>query len=185
MQVLVSRFDPSFSMRIDCTCFLVQYFNGFHHHICYCNDHRRSDGEFHAHHNSSSTSVWVGMYIVIYVVPVNIVVKEWTCIFFYYMVWFEAGYCEAASLVYPIFNLLVLVVLLNLQGLMVVWDIQLNAVSVVNLVMAIGIAVEFCVHITHAFTVSTSLLCSWISMVLVIFIYHQRKIKCQNLEMLV
>lgn len=47
-------------------------------------------------------------------------------------------------------------VLLNLQGLMVVWDIELNAVSVVNLVMAIGIAVEFCVHITHAFTVSIS-----------------------------
>lgn len=49
-----------------------------------------------------------------------------------------------------------LIVLLNPQGLMVVWDIQLNAVSVVNLVMAIGIAVEFCVHITHAFTVSSS-----------------------------
>lgn len=47
-------------------------------------------------------------------------------------------------------------VLLNQQGLMVVWDIELNAVSVVNLVMAIGIAVEFCVHITHAFTVSIS-----------------------------
>ena len=57
-----------------------------------------------------------------------------------------------------LFNLLVLIVLLKLQGLMVLWDIQLNAVSVVNLVMAIGIAVEFCVHITHAFTVSTFLL---------------------------
>lgn len=42
----------------------------------------------------------------------------------------------------------------GVQGLMVVWDIQLNAVSVVNLVMSVGIAVEFCVHITHAFTVS-------------------------------
>jgi Niemann-Pick C1 protein len=43
----------------------------------------------------------------------------------------------------------------GVQGLMVVWDIQLNAVSVVNLVMSVGIAVEFCVHITHAFTMST------------------------------
>ncbi|KAG0593289.1 hypothetical protein KC19_1G318700 [Ceratodon purpureus] len=46
-------------------------------------------------------------------------------------------------------------IIVDLMGLMVVWDIQLNAVSVVNLVMAIGIAVEFCVHITHAFTMST------------------------------
>ncbi|XP_058098549.1 uncharacterized protein LOC131243315 isoform X1 [Magnolia sinica] len=37
---------------------------------------------------------------------------------------------------------------------MAILDIQLNAVSVVNLVMSIGIAVEFCVHITHAFSVS-------------------------------
>lgn len=33
-------------------------------------------------------------------------------------------------------------------------NIQLNAVSVVNLVMSVGIAVEFCVHIMHAFSVS-------------------------------
>ncbi|CAB80500.1 putative protein [Arabidopsis thaliana] len=33
--------------------------------------------------------------------------------------------------------------------------IQLNAVSVVNLIMSIGIAVEFCVHISHAFLMSS------------------------------
>ena len=37
--------------------------------------------------------------------------------------------------------------------MMAVWGIQLNAVSLVNLVMALGICVEFCVHITHAFAV--------------------------------
>jgi predicted RND superfamily exporter protein len=37
---------------------------------------------------------------------------------------------------------------------MAILDIQLNAVSVVNLIMSIGIAVEFCVHIAHAFLVS-------------------------------
>lgn len=41
------------------------------------------------------------------------------------------------------------------QGVMVVLGIQLNAVSVVNLIMSIGIAVEFCVHISHAFLVRT------------------------------
>lgn len=39
---------------------------------------------------------------------------------------------------------------------MAVFHIQLNALSVVNLVMSVGIAVEFCVHITHAFSVSIS-----------------------------
>ena len=37
---------------------------------------------------------------------------------------------------------------------MAILNIQLNAVSVVNLVMSVGIGVEFCVHITHAFSVS-------------------------------
>jgi len=39
----------------------------------------------------------------------------------------------------------------DLLGFMVWWDIELNAVSVVNLVMAIGICIEFCVHIAHAY----------------------------------
>jgi hypothetical protein len=33
--------------------------------------------------------------------------------------------------------------------------IQLNAVSLVNLAMALGIAVEFCAHIIHAFGVAS------------------------------
>lgn len=40
---------------------------------------------------------------------------------------------------------------LDLLGLMYLWDISLNAISVVNLVMCIGIAVEFHTHIAHAF----------------------------------
>ncbi|KAH6556025.1 hypothetical protein KP509_1Z210000 [Ceratopteris richardii] len=31
--------------------------------------------------------------------------------------------------------------------------VQLNAISVVNLVMSTGIAVEFCVHLTHSFSI--------------------------------
>lgn len=37
---------------------------------------------------------------------------------------------------------------------MTILNIQLNALSVVNLVMSVGIAVEFCVHMTHSFSVS-------------------------------
>jgi Niemann-Pick C1 protein len=44
-------------------------------------------------------------------------------------------------------------ILVNLGSLMYWWDITLNAVSLVNLVMAVGISVEFCSHITRAFAV--------------------------------
>ncbi|RWS23007.1 hypothetical protein B4U80_06319 [Leptotrombidium deliense] len=43
---------------------------------------------------------------------------------------------------------------INLMGAMYWWNISLNAVSLVNLVMSVGISVEFCSHITHHYTVS-------------------------------
>ncbi|XP_009384014.2 uncharacterized protein LOC103971663 [Musa acuminata AAA Group] len=51
--------------------------------------------------------------------------------------------------------LVLAMIVIDMLGIMAVLDIQLNAISVVNLVMSIGIAVEFCVHITHAFLVSS------------------------------
>merc|ERR1712136_501216 len=45
-------------------------------------------------------------------------------------------------------------IIIDLFGLMYWWSISLNAVSLVNLVMAIGISVEFCSHIVRAFAVS-------------------------------
>lgn len=42
-------------------------------------------------------------------------------------------------------------IIVDLMGLMAILNIQLNVVSIVNLVMSVGIAVEFYVHITHAF----------------------------------
>ncbi|RVX12081.1 Niemann-Pick type C-related protein 1 [Vitis vinifera] len=50
--------------------------------------------------------------------------------------------------------LVLAMIIVDLMGVMACLDIQLNAVSVVNLIMSIGIAVEFCVHISHAFSVS-------------------------------
>uniref|UniRef100_A0A914VWV9 Niemann-Pick C1 protein n=1 Tax=Plectus sambesii TaxID=2011161 RepID=A0A914VWV9_9BILA len=46
------------------------------------------------------------------------------------------------------------VILLNLIGLMYWWSIDFNAISLVNLVMAVGISVEFCSHIVRAFAMS-------------------------------
>ena len=51
--------------------------------------------------------------------------------------------------------LVIVMILTDMFGLMYWWSIQLNAVSLVNLVMAVGISVEFCSHITRAFAVST------------------------------
>ncbi|XP_011041222.1 PREDICTED: Niemann-Pick C1 protein-like [Populus euphratica] len=50
--------------------------------------------------------------------------------------------------------LVLAMIVVDLMGVMAMLNIQLNAVSVVNLVMSVGIGVEFCVHLTHAFSVS-------------------------------
>ncbi|CAG0918441.1 unnamed protein product [Notodromas monacha] len=48
----------------------------------------------------------------------------------------------------------IVMIMVDMLGFMWAWDIQLNAVSLVNLVMAVGIAVEFCNHIVRAYAVS-------------------------------
>ncbi|XP_039275354.1 NPC intracellular cholesterol transporter 1 isoform X4 [Nilaparvata lugens] len=45
-------------------------------------------------------------------------------------------------------------IVIDIGGLMYFWNISLNAVSLVNLVMAVGISVEFCSHIIHSFAMS-------------------------------
>lgn len=41
---------------------------------------------------------------------------------------------------------------LNVCGLMYLFDVSLNALSLVNLVICVGIGVEFCIHIARSFT---------------------------------
>ncbi|KAJ1347594.1 NPC intracellular cholesterol transporter 1 [Parelaphostrongylus tenuis] len=48
--------------------------------------------------------------------------------------------------------LIILCILVDMLGLMVIWNIDLNAISVANLVMSLGISVEFVVHIIRVFT---------------------------------
>lgn len=54
-----------------------------------------------------------------------------------------------------IISVVLAMIVIDMMGVMAILKIQLNAISVVNLVMSIGIAVEFCVHITHSFSVSS------------------------------
>ena len=50
--------------------------------------------------------------------------------------------------------LTVAMIIINLMGMMYLWDISLNAVALVNLIMATGISVEFCSHVARAFSTS-------------------------------
>ncbi|XP_071347267.1 NPC intracellular cholesterol transporter 1 [Trachinotus anak] len=51
-------------------------------------------------------------------------------------------------------SLTIAMILVNMFGVMWLWDISLNAISLVNLVMSCGISVEFCSHIVRAFSIS-------------------------------
>ncbi|XP_036822017.1 NPC intracellular cholesterol transporter 1-like [Oncorhynchus mykiss] len=51
-------------------------------------------------------------------------------------------------------SITIAMILVNMFGVMWLWDISLNAVSLVNLVMSCGISVEFCSHIVRAFSIS-------------------------------
>lgn len=55
-----------------------------------------------------------------------------------------------------IVSTIVIMVLLEMVAVMYLWGITLNAVSAVNLVVAMGIAVEFNSHVMHAFQKSTA-----------------------------
>ena len=59
------------------------------------------------------------------------------------------------DIVSSLINLIIIIlIVLNMGGLMYWWNITLNAISLVNLVMTVGIAVEFCCHTTRAFAVN-------------------------------
>lgn len=50
----------------------------------------------------------------------------------------------------------VIMILVDIMGVMAVAGVSLNAVSLVNLVISVGISVEFCAHIARAFTYPSS-----------------------------
>lgn len=76
------------------------------------------------------------------------------------------GYCLIGAFVFNFlasgFNILTtfaviltaLMVVLNEMGVMFLWNIPLNAVSCVNLIVSLGLAVEFCSHIAYAYATS-------------------------------
>lgn len=63
--------------------------------------------------------------------------------------WLLTGSAWGAGIILGI----LLMVLVDMGGAMWAWGVQLNALSLVNLTMALGIGVEFCAHLVHAFSV--------------------------------
>ncbi|KAH8830662.1 patched family-domain-containing protein [Flagelloscypha sp. PMI_526] len=50
-----------------------------------------------------------------------------------------------------VITICVALTVVNVMGVMAAWGINLNAISLVNLVISLGIAVEFCAHVARAF----------------------------------
>ncbi|KAJ8719577.1 hypothetical protein PYW08_011752 [Mythimna loreyi] len=104
---------------------------------------------------------------------VNVEVFPYSLFFIYYeqylTMWADTfasiGYCLIGAMVFNLlasgFNILttfavminVILVVVNMMGVMYIWNIPLNAVSCVNLIVSIGISVEFCSHIAYAYAI--------------------------------
>jgi Niemann-Pick C1 protein len=56
----------------------------------------------------------------------------------------------------------VAMIVVDVAGVMVLWGVSLNAVSLVNLVICVGIGVEFCAHVAKSFTVPNPAAVSYI-----------------------
>jgi Niemann-Pick C1 protein len=54
-----------------------------------------------------------------------------------------------------IITLTIAMITCDMIAMMYIWNIEMNAISLVNLVMSIGISVEFCAHISREFILST------------------------------
>ncbi|KAG7662150.1 NCR1 [[Candida] subhashii] len=50
-----------------------------------------------------------------------------------------------------VMTITVISILINIGGVLAIWDISLNAVSLVNLIICAGLAVEFTIHLTRAY----------------------------------
>ena len=68
------------------------------------------------------------------------------------LVWIVTSIFLGSILTGLVVTLTVLMILIDVMGAMVIAGVSLNAVSLVNLIICIGIGVEFCAHIARAFS---------------------------------
>lgn len=67
------------------------------------------------------------------------------------IIWTVAALLLGLVRMATLLTLTVVAIVVNIGGIMAVWGISLNAVSLVNLIICLGLAVEFTVHITRAY----------------------------------
>lgn len=67
------------------------------------------------------------------------------------IVWAVSAVLLALILVALVLTAVVACIVVNVAGVMAMWGISLNAVSLVNLVICLGLAVEFTVHLARAY----------------------------------
>ena len=75
------------------------------------------------------------------------------CITFF---WGEGSAILEAGLLSGIVLICLITIVVLVVALMAAWDVKLNALSIVNLVMCFGLGVDFCVHLARAFSVNVS-----------------------------
>jgi hypothetical protein len=72
------------------------------------------------------------------------------------------GVLTALIVVHPLLVLLIVVTMfvidVDLIGMLPVWGLELNSITSINLVMAIGIVVDYSLHIVHSFTLQDTAL---------------------------
>lgn len=92
--------------------------------------------------------VFFSQYATIFQLTTFIVVSA--CVAIFGISWILLSSLVSAALIL----IVVAMILVNLLGVMGVWGVSLNAVSTVNLGIAVGISVEYLSHLTRAFMVS-------------------------------
>lgn len=72
-----------------------------------------------------------------------------------FIIWCVSGILLGLMRTATILVATVLIVLVNIGGVMAMWSISLNPVSLVNLIICLGLAVEFTVHLSKAYLTAT------------------------------
>lgn len=70
-----------------------------------------------------------------------------------FLIWAVSGILLGLIRTATLLLTVVTAIIINIGGVMALWEISLNAVSLVNLVICVGLAVEFTVHISRAYLV--------------------------------
>jgi Niemann-Pick C1 protein len=68
------------------------------------------------------------------------------------IIWVVSSLLLGSVLTAAVVTLTVTMTIIDIMGAMAVMGVSLNAVSLVNLIICVGIAVEFCAHVARAFT---------------------------------